>query len=731
MKAPHTRLQPAVSSSPDGKTEQINKVTGSANQHAQTPTNKSQSLLDVPLRASVNNSAYVVATKSASTTTNTVPTQSASTQGVSTQQTSSSTTNSPIIVSADKSFIPTNNIQPVVISTTQNNSTPSQNMNITIANQQYQFNLTAELQKIFQNSAQIVITADAAKEVNLQRIAVINTLIQTASLDGASKLASTSTSTSTSTSKLAPNQQVQTQLILLAQALQIKLPTTLIALAVKNGVSTEQLSQLASRPQGYPLPNAIINQQQLTFVDGPTIKLDHANLAKGQYLVNIMNVNQRLVLTLTPVQAEVKVSLTPITQTQDSTITTKQDSIVLSKPEPSQLLNLLFKKLETSLLTETTLRNNQPTSGQASQSETVIKQALSADSLSIQSKSAAVTETIPSSKIDILSAQKMAKDIAGAFSQNALNQNALNSGPTKTQSSLEINNPASSNTEKPTLGPIEVLQKALSKAGAMPVMTKTANQSPQNLALELLKLLPQLAPQPMTTLTEPNQLLGELHSITGLNLAQTAPPASQSQLFSGGAVSTLFQLLLGIKAQNSGKQISEKLQNHLQLLQRLTSGKSSASSGLLGLLEKAGTLDSMSQLANSFQLYQQASSSDQTINWYFALPYSLNQRNEQFEGHFQKEPDKDTEDKAGWRLQLKFNLSQGAILIIAHKKADVLNLQFMGNNQQLLDKISNFDSALSQKISQIGFTPGEFSTQIANIPATLLPGDHFLVKTRA
>ncbi|UCX05295.1 hypothetical protein [Shewanella glacialimarina] len=727
MKAPHTRLQPAVSSSPDGKTEQINKVTGSANQHAQAPTNKSQSLLDVPLRASVNNSAYVVATTSALATTNTVPTQWASTQGVSTQQTSSSGTNSPIIVSADKSFIPTNNIQPVVISTTQNNSTPSQNMNITIANQQYQFNLTAELQKIFQNSAQIVITADAAKEVNLQRIAVINTLIQTASLDGASKLASTSTSTS----MLAPNHQVQTQLILLAQTIQIKLPTTLIALAVKNGVSTEQLSQLASRPQGYPLPNAIINQQQLSFVDGPTIKLDHAHLAKGQYLVNIMNVNQRLVLTLTPVQAEVKVSLTPITQTQDSTITTKQDSIVLSKPEPSQLLNLLFKKLETSLLTETALRNNQPTSGQASQSETVIKQALSADSLSIQSKSAAVTETIASSKIDILSAQKMAKDIAGAFSQNALNQNALNSGSTKTQSPLEINNPASSNTEKPTLGPIEVLQKALSKAGAMPVMTKTANQSPQNLALELLKLLPQLAPQPMTTLTEPNQLLGELHSITGLNLAQTAPPASQSQLFSGGAVSTLFQLLLGVKAQNSGKQISEKLQNHLQLLQRLTSGKSSANSGLLGLLEKAGTLDSMSQLANSFQLYQQASSSDQTINWYFALPYSLNQRNEQFEGHFQKEPDKDTEDKAGWRLQLKFNLSQGAILIIAHKKADVLNLQFMGNNQQLLDKISNFDSALSQKMSQIGFTPGEFSTQIANIPATLLPGDHFLVKTRA
>ncbi|BFL84892.1 hypothetical protein LFREDSHE_33420 [Shewanella baltica] len=49
----------------------------------------------------------------------------------------------------------------------------------------------------------------------------------------------------------------------------------------------------------------------------------------------------------------------------------------------------------------------------------------------------------------------------------------------------------------------------------------------------------------------------------------------------------------------------------------------------------------------------------------------------------------------------------------------------------LLNKVNNFLTPLSQKLSQLGFTPGELSTQIAQVPATLLPGDHFLVKTKA
>ncbi|MGL4895791.1 MAG: hypothetical protein ACRC47_13240, partial [Shewanella sp.] len=60
-----------------------------------------------------------------------------------------------------------------------------------------------------------------------------------------------------------------------------------------------------------------------------------------------------------------------------------------------------------------------------------------------------------------------------------------------------------------------------------------------------------------------------------------------------------------------------------------------------------------------------------------------------------------------------------------------LDIEFKGNNQQLLSRVETFLTPLGQKLGQLGFTPGELSTLIAPVPATLLPGDHFLVKTKA
>lgn len=117
---------------------------------------------------------------------------------------------------------------------------------------------------------------------------------------------------------------------------------------------------------------------------------------------------------------------------------------------------------------------------------------------------------------------------------------------------------------------------------------------------------------------------------------------------------------------------------------------------------------------------------------FFALPYSINQRHEQLEGKFEQENDADEQQKHnGWHLQLKFNLAQGPLLISARYHQQLLEIQFKGNNQTLLNKVDNFLAPLSQKLSQLGFTTSELSTQIAPVPATLLPGDHFLVKTKA
>jgi len=712
MQAPNVTLHSSPAGQDAGNQELTNKITGSANQIQNLSSSKPvfENMKSVANSNNVNGS---TASPSSANSPD-IEKSSAATKPVVTQAPTTVTT------ASDKSLIATNNLQPVQLITPQSGTTPSQTVNVTIANQQFQLNLTAELQKLLQTTNKIMITADAIKAISLQKLSL------------AADLPTSQPTVSPTKPILEQNQLIQSQLVLLAQAIQIKLPASLTALATQNGVSTSQLSQLASRPQGYPLPNAIINQQLLTFVDGPTIKLDNVSLTKGQYLANIIKVDQRLVLTLTPVQAEVKVNLTPSTIMPDTLANVKQESIVISKPEPAQILNLLFKKLEASLIATdspaTQKAQNLTTSADNQQKQAAM--------VNTDIKSSSGSNTISKQTLDTSVAQKMAQELAGSLKGSVLTTDSvknLTKGVDNISTGAVAENPklSAANTHKEALAPVEVLQKALSKAGAMPLMIQKNVQQPQNLALELLKLLPQLAPQPLTTLTEPTHLLGELQSITSLNLAQSHT-ASQAQLFSGGAITTLFQLMLGVKAQGSGKQISDKLQNHLQLLQRLTGKHTSGIGSLLGLLEKAGTLDSMSQLASSFQLYQQASGgNEQALNWYFALPYSLNQRNEQFEGHFQKE-DSDGEDKqSNWRLQLKFNLSEGAILIQAHKKDQILDLKFKGNNQYILDKISRFNSELSQKLSQIGFTPGEFTTQIASIPATLLPGDHFLVKTRA
>ena len=284
--------------------------------------------------------------------------------------------------------------------------------------------------------------------------------------------------------------------------------------------------------------------------------------------------------------------------------------------------------------------------------------------------------------------------------------------------------------------PIEVLNKALSKAGAMPIKQQLSQQIPHNLASELFKHLPQISPHPLSALSDPALLSSELYSLAALNLAHTqlghSTSAQPSPLFSGSAITTLFQLLLGVKTKSTGSGISDKLQAHLAQLQQRTLSKLSANSGLLAALDKLGGADSLAQLANSIALYQHASTDpNQAMTWYFALPYSINQRDEQFEGKFEQENDSDKDKKAGWKLQLKFNLAQGSLLICAHKQAEVLDIQFKGNNQMLLTKVERFNQALSDKITQIGFTPGKLTTQLAQIPATLLPGDHYLVKTRA
>jgi hypothetical protein len=639
-------------------------------------------------------------------------------------------------------------------------------LDVTIENQQYQLNKTAELQKLLQQTAQVVIASDHAKLVARAVSSANVPVVQTEVINNqaTTPVMSTASAGSTATS---PAQTVTTQLVLLAQPIQLSLPQGLEELAKQNGVSTQQLATLATRTQGYPLPTAIIDQGKLTFSGGTSIQLSpNTALNSGQYLAKVVVQHQQLQLALTPVIAEITVNLTKLTTTPQADQSVQAANIIITKNEPAQILSQFLKKLESTPLP--TLDN--AVKGSDTQQKTPIELTpfsakIGQDSATVKTGGPVTQQPNPSglssesnlTKTTSNMAQQanLAKNATNTVEQTSLSTKSLaeqntpkansasaidNSAKSNAPSNNALNNNALNNNALNKLNsdpaPIEVLNKALSKAGAMPIKQQLSQQVPHNLASELFKHLPQISPHPLSALSDPALLSSELYSLAALNLAHTqlghSTNSQPSPLFSGSAITTLFQLLLGVKTKSTGSGISDKLQAHLAQLQQRTLSKLSANSGLLAALDKLGGADSLAQLANSIALYQHASTDpNQAMTWYFALPYSINQRDEQFEGKFEQENDSDKDKKAGWKLQLKFNLAQGSLLICAHKQADVLDIQFKGNNQMLLTKVERFNQTLSDKITQIGFTPGKLTTQLAQIPATLLPGDHYLVKTRA
>ncbi|MGI2100271.1 hypothetical protein ACRN9O_05630 [Shewanella oncorhynchi] len=549
-------------------------------------------------------------------------------------------------------------------------------------------------------------------------------------------------------------QNSTSQLLALAIPLVLKIPEAVINLAQQNGISQTQLSALAARTQGYPLPNVTIVNKEFQFANGTVVAQDPGpQLNQGEFIAKIAFQQGRPILLLTPIQSKLEIIIgAPVNETQVPTNKPSSD-LVIAKIEPAQIIASFLKKLENiNFLPEPT------------------KQMVTAkvDIMQLQNKVDAPSASTATGSQNISNAQVIApttKDLGQISTQNSAlenrlvgqspasqmgeNVNSKNGLPQSSKTSQEILSvsPTDINKLKNILGSsnqkseqqgndaktdtsikvADVLQKAFNKAGALPIELSRSNSS-SNLASELLKHLPHLGLPPLSQLNDIDELKANILGLASLNLA--TPQSNQaSMLMNGSAITSLFQLLLGFKANNNSNSMSKKLVDYLEQLQ----AKVGFSTKLLGQLSKAGGLDSMGLLASNLHLYQQASNeSAGNLVWFFALPYGINQRQEQLEGKFEQEADPDDPDKKmGWRLQLKFNLAQGPLLISAQNHNQQLDIQFKGNSQILLNKVNNFLTPLSQKLSQLGFTPGELSTQIAQVPATLLPGDHFLVKTKA
>lgn len=284
---------------------------------------------------------------------------------------------------------------------------------------------------------------------------------------------------------------------------------------------------------------------------------------------------------------------------------------------------------------------------------------------------------------------------------------------------------------------LSALNKAFGKAGGLPQNTEKAAEPQKSLATLLFKLLPQIHPSMLRTLALPSKVQEELIGLLNLNSTVEVNAVARASMSHMNSVSLLFQLLLGVKTagftgkpgSDSSSKLSTSSQKYLQKLQ----AQLGVNHSLLSMFDKAGTTETIAKLVNNLNLYSQASNDNNgQANWYFTLPYSLNQHQDQLEGQFTKEEsNQEDNNNSNWRLQLKFNLAQGPLLIKTQVKDNHLDMTFNGEDDTLLNKIDLLLPPLMEKLVDIGLTPEKVVTKRTKVPATLLPGDHYLVKIKA
>ncbi|MCL1152643.1 hypothetical protein [Shewanella chilikensis] len=514
------------------------------------------------------------------------------------------------------------------------------------------------------------------------------------------------------------------QLLWLANEVQIKLPDALMQLAAKNGISQTVLQQLAARPQGYPLPMLTVSQADMRFANGTSIAFPaQLQLPAGEYVAKVISNNQGLQLELSPINARLDVKLSPAPALSTTTTDVANERLI-TKPELAQTYARLIKLLE------------QQPKAQAPQINSETRASIDSKTNSITAPGSKVsTAALPLTqqtldKISLVESRAAVLPRTDKASLQALQQLARTTTAEKPTAPTEKPTTRTRSDkvtpEAPKTPELNFLQRAFNKAGAMPRAEAMALEVKYNQATELLKQLPALSPVPLSELTEPSLLRAELLGLTGLQLThQQAPSQTLTQ---AGAITTLFQLLLGIRAGNQNLSVPQRLKQYLEGLQ----SQSGLQNYQLASLEKHGTLDALQQMSQAVALYQQANTDNGGQYWYFMLPYYLNQRNEQLEGKFEhQESDQDTNKDKAWQLQLKFNLGMGSLLIKAQVKDTKVDLQFVGSTQTLINRVSNFLQPLSQKLLQLGLTPNELNAHVAPVPASLLPGDHYLVQLKA
>ncbi|MEC4726483.1 hypothetical protein HWQ46_13080 [Shewanella sp. D64] len=549
------------------------------------------------------------------------------------------------------------------------------------------------------------------------------------------------------------NQQISSasKLISLAKTITFELPQAVKQLVIENNININQLKQLSSRSEGYLLPYAQLIDKKLMLsndlmvhipsaVTLPSKKSDGTNQAT---VLPSIHFNNKWFLSLKPIISEIDIKLSLIDPNKKSEIPTQVDkSLSIAKPDIARLYSHLIKPLESISIKQLISSDNalSPQSFDESKRTLTDKRVLTnlASPPTFQNKKITAVELPPHKN----TAENMTTNQVNSKEQlnpaKEIHLNTMTQSSTKIQDSLggyrsNEYTPAIQATKQALM--LTALNKAFGKAGSLPPIVENKHEVKDNLASRLNKLMPQMPPSQLFSLADPNKIRDELIGQLSLNAPFDVKMLVKPLLSHMNSISILFHLLLGVKSSqfdsdplNNKVKPSQTTLNYFQKLQQ----KMGASNMLLAMLEKSGTTETAGKLISNLNLYSQASNDiNGQSNWYFTLPYSLDQHQDNLEGHFTQETDDDSNNSTRWKLQLKFNLLQGPILIQAKVIETRLNMTISVENSELQTRIDKLLPSLVKKLSAIGLTPDKISTQQSKLPASLLPGDHYLVKIKA
>ncbi|QYJ85023.1 hypothetical protein K0I73_12380 [Shewanella mesophila] len=585
--------------------------------------------------------------------------------------------------------------------------------------------------------------------------------------------------------------EIKGLLQVLGSAKNIDLPRTLLAYIKGNNISISQLTNLAERAQGYPIGEAKIINDLVSIPPSIQFKLPQGQLPNGDYSASLVSIKGELQLALTPKLAQISVTLTgergqlekAINQdaltasslTQKTSLVsgygqlvhnlgkhslTQQQLVALAKPLAAtddimfpasqrlvskQLLSLTTQSPPTSLF-ETKISD--PIIKHISNSTTYTAQVASLSSTGqamLDNRSTApqitplsttllfkIINNINTQVLSISASKALMPPLPSVTTQPnlLLPTSAQQVNTAAVQSPLSLSGTGSIDSSvTANARDVKAMHRGLNQALNLIADKSLLNSDNDQLISKrsLLTLIQQIQPlafpRALGELATPTILRQELLDSVSASIVSPLLPKLASSSHSS-TIGILFQLLLGRQHQQSN---SNQLNQYLNQLQQKLGMRSS----LLNLLDKANTGDAMGKLISGLTLYQQASSdTSQATNWYFTLPYMLDNRQEELEGHFEQNKEDDSISQR-WRLQLKFNLTLGAILVNAEVSQNRLKLGFTSDSDKLLSLVNDKLTPLSQKISAIGLVADHIITHRAKVPGSLLPGEHYLVKIKA